>query len=43
MKFMTVLGIETLIKCYILKRWHVTIENLVYFHQVIALYIVKTL
>jgi len=40
---MLFLSIETLRKCYILKMRHVTIKNLVYFHQVIALYIVKTL
>jgi hypothetical protein len=40
-KFMSFLGIETLGKCHILKMWHVTVENLIYFHQVFALYVVK--
>jgi len=40
-KFMSFFGIEMLRKYHILKMWYVTVENLIYFHQVLVLYVVK--
>jgi len=43
MQFRPFLGIETFEKYHILKKWHVTVENWIYFHHILALYIVKKL
>jgi hypothetical protein len=41
MKFRHFLSIKTPKKSYLLKKWHVTVGNEVYFHYILVLYVVK--